>query len=200
MWLRTSLIAVWAACIVILLGATPDPEHTASARTARDGADTDATRLVHGPIVFRILPRSRDGDARYEMFFKLTRDPLDREAVDLNVISSRGTFGLIGPGRQGSTEFVFRNGKPLDGTGACIVVTYFDGGTEPTLLRRLDRIPVGARVRARLQPLTRAPGRDDSVFGQTYISYPRMQVSDARYKDAKARREFKRIGCPRGGG
>lgn len=197
--MRCLLIALWASIVVVSV-VSQGSERAAAASVTDPALKLNATRLVHGPIVFRILPRSRDGDARYEMFFKLTRDPLDREAVgEKNVDSSRGTFGLIGPGRQGSTEFVFRNGKPINGSGACIVVTYFDGGSEPSLFRRLDRIGRGVRVRARLQPLTKAPGRADSVLGQTYIAHPRMRESDARYRDASARTAFKRMGCRRGG-
>lgn len=155
------------------------------------------TRLVHGPVLFRILPRSTVyGEARYEVFFKLNRDPFTQQSREDE--NGRGNFSVFHGGdanAQDPEDVATINSK--GDHNACIDVKYAAGEVAPFFLKRLDRVRLGSHaVRVFLRPFTQ-PATGLEELGTTYVASPRMQTSDLFHRSRNARRALARIGCSR---
>jgi hypothetical protein len=169
---------------------------------AADGAAPATTRLVHGPLAFRLTDWREQpatgsyGDYRYAIVFKLNRNPQGR-------LPPHGTNG------EGGTSL---GNYPLDGYDTLVshlrpvsqapagkvncFVGYVDDAAEvdPAWLRKEDKVPLGARVRVALHPFTKTP--DGKVaFGKLLVRHVPLQPADVRFRTADARRRLRAIGC-----
>lgn len=155
------------------------------------------TKLVHGPVVFRLTGyKNLSGSvapvyARYYVLFKLNQVP-KAEIYSLKNQTTAGTF------RLDDGIYNNENGPDSFSRSGCLALVLFtpNGPISPTDNSALDAIRVGRRLKVSLRPLT--PGPDGKLMlGRTYVSHPRMQTTDYRLREANARRELKRIGCSR---
>lgn len=156
------------------------------------------TRLVHGPVLFRITPRPTQGQARYEVFFKLNRDPGSTRGGSEQQRVSSGDFSVFRGGRAHAQDVndIEAINSERD-RSSCIAVIFDDVGSTPSLLKRLDRVRLGSHaVRVFLRPYTVTSG-GENVLGTTYVASPRMQTSDQVHRSRNAQRALARIGCYR---
>lgn len=184
-------------CAMALLGAAglaTNDTPTGTIRTATTAWKTPhPTRLLHGPIVFRVTDGGHSPNVPvYQEFFKLNRDPWDKSAVDGNVVfSPRGTYGLLT--RHSETAFVDTYSK--DSSGACFSAEFYAEDYDKSFFDELDRIHLGHRLKAYAQPLTPNPKGGVSILGRLYESKPIMRATDRLHQRAAVRRELKKIGC-----
>lgn len=155
-------------------------------------SDAVATRLVHGPVAFRLTGWEGDPDARlarYVFLYKLNQD-VRAERFSVGNDSTRGNFAVEG------LNFI-ENGPSKFGPRGCFALTVYsaDGPLyNGAYDGRLERFRLGARLRVSLQPLT--PGAaGEPVLGRKLFARPRLQRADYRLRGRAARRELKRIGC-----
>lgn len=156
-------------------------------------ASTAPTRLVHGPVVFRIDRAGVDPDApeseyRYVVVWKLNRDPRMGRITDADlrrgIDGERGNYSINGFGLAneiGAPER-FRTTK------TCFF-SYVD-----VPWRRLDRVRVGRRVEVRLRPLTPDPSGKPTL-GRLYVVRSTLRRSNPKLQTHAARAALRRIGC-----
>lgn len=145
------------------------------------------TRLVGGPIVLRVKGATHEPLMRYVLIFRLNRpyprwpkDPKDPDgpaplpsgaALQLGNISING-FGFD----FDRSIFSFDPVKGAD------VDNCFFGRIDtdlPDVVRRLDKIPDGGRVRVRLHLLTAKPD-GKPVWGRLYNRHPKMILTHVK--------------------
>jgi hypothetical protein len=166
---------------------------------AADGAEPATTRLVHGPLAFRLTdwreqPSTTSyGDYRYAIVFKLNRNPQGRLPPHGNYGeggTSLGNYALDG------YDTLVSHLRPVSQAPAGKVncfVGYVDD-VNPVWLRKEDKVPLRARVRVALHPFTKTP--DGKVaFGKLLVRHVPLQPADVRFRTADAHRRLRAIGC-----
>lgn len=186
-----ALTAVTALVSAVLAG---------SAVVDNSSALSEGTRLVHGPLVFRLTGQELankkdptvDYDSLYAVVFKLNRDPLARYRPVPNAgpINSRGRYQIANVDFDELVSPLYDRPRP-PGTAYCFAA-FIDGPS--TGLPRLDRVAAGRSVKVRLRPLT--TGEDGNPkLGKTYTSRSRMRTADVRFNDRSVRRQLRAIRC-----
>lgn len=177
----------------------------ASVVPAGSAAGTRQTRLIHGPLVLRLTgqaeaeredPTTDWSIIRYAVVFKLNRDPLGRykPVPDASAVMTRGRFSVEGYGLDETLDRFYDPEKPRRAR-YCFIGYVEDDSDDPesTFTEVLDRVPLGRRVKTRLQPLT--PREGDQVLGRVYTIRATVRTADVRLASAAARRTLRRIGC-----
>jgi hypothetical protein len=169
------------------------------AAPALGAAGPSTTKLLHGPIAFRLTgwqhadPTTSLGDYRYAIVFKLNRDPQGRlpdtdEEVGHGV--TRGRFQL--DGYEADVSHLHAPKTAPKGTVNCFV-GYVDD-ENPTWLRKEGRKRLGRPVRVTLEPLTRrADGTN--AYGPRMVRTPHLQQAAVALDSPDAKRRLAKIGC-----
>ncbi|HEX4344337.1 MAG TPA: hypothetical protein VHZ31_02130 [Solirubrobacteraceae bacterium] len=175
----------------------PLARQVGAGRTPPDPPSSVPTRLVGGPLVFRVrgarrgTPGNDEPRLRYVFVYRLNRpqlrlrrDPRDPQAPTPLPAGARtilGNVSLAGYAYRyddDAGEFDPEQGPDHDDC--------FYGEVRmdaPSVMRLLDRIPDGHRVRVRIRPLTPRPG-GGARLGATYLRHPRMLAMRAEPDDA----------------
>lgn len=187
-------LVVLGALVVAATAGIASPPSTAP-------ANVTPTRLVHGPVVFRVTghadPDTVEGRYRYEIVFKLNRDPRTKvtdEDLARGIDGPRGNYSMLNHrivvGDECCLPEKFRNVRNC-------FFTYVGTDYFPSRLRLLDRIRVGQRLNVRIQPLTPSTtGR--AKLGKRYDVRATMRLADVKLRSSSARRALRRIGCLHG--
>ena len=198
----TGIIVVGAAVgAIALTGDAPQTDTATDGRTRTEQADPAPTRLIGRPALFRITGKqpTRFGNViipkvDYVVIFRLSRDPkihINSDSYDLpeGALTSRGNFTLMDDLTFNPENGIYTLGR--SGRGA-----YCFSAPTPGRVRtpKLDKVPLGARVRFSLQPLT-PTASGSSKLGRTYVTHPRLRSADWRLRRSGARRELRRMGC-----
>ena len=190
-----SLAAAAVAAAAVVVAALP----SSTGPPAMAGAK--ATRLVDGPLAFRLTgfedaPSNTSlGDYRYAIVFKLNRDPKARlpnpEVPSDPGRVTRGDYFLRG--YDATVSHLHRPKDAPDGARQCFV-GYIDNSNPDVLREKLDPIRLGGRVRVTLRPLTPQP---DGTMGYAdpIRRRARLQSADVALEDKPARRLLRSIGC-----
>ena len=189
---------------------------TTSARRHQRSPATVPTRLVGGPIVFRVKGATHEPLMRYVLIFRLNRPyprwPKDPKDPDGPAPLPPGAAEPLGNISINGFRFDFDrsifNFDPVKGADAD---NCFFGRIDtdlPDVVRRLDKIPNGDPVRVRLHLLTAKPP-GTPTWGRLYIRHPKMILTQVkpytgiRYSDGlymqivsrAALAALKRAGC-----
>lgn len=155
---------------------------------ARPG-DPEQTRLIGGPILFRVTgaPKPTETDLTAEVAYTLVFR-LSRRNIRGGSANNYGAFDVAG----GAVD-VYPFGPKRRNCFAADL-RRADDQFDPSTMRQLDALPVGHPVRVMIKPRTRL--RDGSTEpGQRYFRQPTLRKGVFRLKDAAGKRELKRIGC-----
>lgn len=170
-------------------------EYERERKRLRDNPLPNPTRLVAGPLLFRLegTPAPSDFDLsaqeRYAVIFRLNRGP--------GAVRRGSSFGLFLLADNGLTPTVYR------AKTNCYDAT-LEGKGSPTapLARRLDRLALGTRVRVDIQPLTTT---GEPQISNVYVRHPRLRRTRASLDSSNnlalvirtpsARRALHQIGC-----
>jgi hypothetical protein len=154
------------------------------------------TRVVHGPLIVR-LTGNRDlpgrSEFRYVVMFKLNRVLTQSPHGSDNWRTSRGNYAVY-------SDVLLPSERPLTRFGAregCLAIVLVapgilsSGGDD---IEAMDKIPLGGRVKVRIQPLTPGPhGR--AVLGKNYVYRPRLHKADIKFNGRDIRRRLAHLGC-----
>jgi hypothetical protein len=140
------------------------------------------------------------GEMRYVVLFKLTRYPYNQpDQPGENWNNAAGNYQIADSGWYPREHAPRRFGQ----RGCMAIIVYGPGptvdpevGEQPTL-GRLNKIPLGGRVKITLRPISPL-GDGKWTLGKTYVSRARLRRSDVRLRDLEARRALKRLGCQGG--
>lgn len=160
------------------------------------------TRLVHGPVVFRVTgyqhldpETTNEASYRYLVIFKLNRDPYTRlndEDRARGIDSPRGNYSML----DGRINLADVPSPPHEFDGRNCFFSDVSADARPSQLRALNRIPTGMRVKVRLQPLT--PSSDGRPrLGKVYVVRATIRKTNVFLRQPNARSALKRIGCGR---
>jgi hypothetical protein len=188
-----------------------------TASAAPDPPSRIRTKIVGGPLVFRVIGAPKPSDPgfpsnaqiRYLVIFRLNRqprfsapawDPLGPVRLPTGIRTTLGNYSLAG--LQYDMDVSVAAFNPLGDhrdTNNCFAGWITQ--EQPRTLRKLDALPIGARVAVTLQPTTPTPDGRPTL---TKLSrrYPRLQemhvVHGSFETDASASRSVGQIGCSTG--
>ncbi|MEA2220656.1 MAG: hypothetical protein QOJ35_3282 [Solirubrobacteraceae bacterium] len=183
-----------------------------------DPAPSVPTRLIGGPLVFRIhgaigpTPAMANPTLRFVLIYRLNRprlrlpkDPRDPEGPTPLPPGARTSLGNISLANlQYTWDYSAGEYDPEEGPDQdnCFIGTVSDDA--PWALRVLDGIPDGGRVRVRLRPLTPKPS-GGAKLGNVFLRHPRIRTMRVKPDDLHglfnqvaspgALKALRRIGC-----
>jgi hypothetical protein len=168
----------------------------ASQRQPPNPPRTVATRLVGGPLVFRMhgavkpTPAMANPTLRYVLIYRLNRprvrlhkNPRDPQGPTPLPPGARTSLGNISLANlQYTWDYAAGDFDPETGPDHdnCFIGTVSDDA--PWAVRVLDAIPNGGRVRVRLRPLTPKPS-GGAKLGAVILRHPRIRMMRVRPDD-----------------
>jgi len=176
-----------------------------SATADRSANDPPPTRLVAGPLLFRLTgpgarapADKRDGSAplAYAVIFRLSRG--GRKAFrDGN---RYGEF-LIARGGLDPVSFGRRNEHCFTGGAYRPNPNYDASDLDFGQARILDKVKLGSRVKVAIRPRTPTADGKTRLIAKAYVRHPQMRISDTRGEGnvvlttASAKRAIRQMGC-----
>lgn len=155
-----------------------------------------ATRLVAGPVLFRITDAPKPTETNstpqilYLTVFRLNRAPKAKKGKEALALDPVGNYSIVDPNPiWGSENPIFRF---TEGTGRYCYAGIFDRETVPP---DLQAFRPGQRVPMTLQPTTPAPSGNLVLGANVYKRSPRLLRADYRLESKRARAALQRIGC-----
>jgi hypothetical protein len=148
------------------------------------------TRLLGGPLLFRISGEPKPAQVAYTLVFRLSRRD----------IAQRGEHTYFGGVGLPYGRFEVAGGTPIalyvfgPKRRNCFATDLRRASFDPAVMRKLDALPVGQRVRVLIKPRTRRPDGHTEP-GRTYVRRPRIRTGVFRLRDAAGQRQLRGIGC-----
>jgi hypothetical protein len=176
-------------------GSTVRSQTSAATPTTARARQPPPTRLVAGPVLFRVTGAPKPTASNltpqllYTMIFRLDREPRAKPGRPVLALDPLGNYSIINSSLGwGQENAIFAFGERRR---HCFV-GFFDTETAPPQLRA---VPLGARVRITLQP-TKRTASGGLKLGTVYERHPRLLHADNYLKNRRAREALNRIGCP----